>query len=39
MIKSLAVTSYEIWEKTKIKSCIPTKTKKEKKQVKTNLLA
>ena len=40
MAKLLGVASCEIGGKTKIKTCIPANTKKEKnKQVKTNLLA
>ena len=40
MARLLAVASCEIRGKTKIKSWIPAKTKKEKnKQVKTNMLA
>ena len=39
MTKLLAVANFEIGGKTKIKSCIPANTKKEKnKQVKNNLL-
>ena len=40
MTKLLAVASCEVGGRTKIKSCIPANTKKEKnKEVKTNLLA